>query len=74
MVTRRDEKRKGTWCASSARNRDTLNMIVLSTRVKPRGEKRCDDMATWSESKDESSKEENEKKSGKYVLHGNRLT
>ena len=36
-------------------------MIVLSTRVKPRGEKRCDDIATWSESKDESSKEENEK-------------
>ena len=72
MVTRRDEKRKGTWCASSARNRDTLNMIVLSTRVKPRGGKRCDDIATWSESKDESSKEENEKKSGKYVLHGNR--
>ena len=37
MVTR-DEMRKETWCASSARNRDTLNMIVLSTKVKPRGE------------------------------------
>ena len=40
MVTRRDEKRKRTWYASSARNWDTLNMIVLSIRVKPRGERR----------------------------------
>ncbi|RVW73110.1 hypothetical protein CK203_060267 [Vitis vinifera] len=37
MVTR-DEMRKETWCALSARNQDTLNMIVLSTKVKPRGE------------------------------------
>ena len=40
MVAKRDERRKGTWCASSERNRDTLNMIVLSTKVKPRGERR----------------------------------
>ena len=40
MVARRDEKRKKTWCVSNARNQDTLNMIVLSTKVKPRGEKR----------------------------------
>ena len=40
MEIRRDEKRKKTWYVSSARNRDTLNMIVLSTTVKPRGERR----------------------------------
>ena len=39
MVTRRDRKRKETWSVSSARSRDTLNMIVLSTKVKPRGER-----------------------------------
>ena len=38
-VTRRDEKRKKTWCVSSARNRDTLNIIVLYTEVKPRRER-----------------------------------
>ena len=32
-------KRKKIWCVSNARNRDTLNMIVLSTKVKPRGER-----------------------------------
>ena len=40
MVARRNEKRKEIWCVSSARNQDTLNMIVLSTKVKPKGEKR----------------------------------
>ncbi|KAL6326346.1 hypothetical protein AAG906_007851 [Vitis piasezkii] len=39
MVTRRDRRRKETWCASSIRNRVTLNMIVLYTKVKPRGER-----------------------------------
>ena len=38
MVTRRNEKRKEIWCVSSAKNRDTSNMIVLSTKVKPREE------------------------------------
>ena len=38
MVTRRNEKRKEIWCVSNARNRDTLNKIVLSTKVKPKGE------------------------------------
>ena len=40
MVTRRDGKKKRTWCASSVRNWDTLNMIILSTEVKPRRERR----------------------------------
>ena len=40
MVTRRDGKRKETWCVSSARNRDTLNMIFLYTKVKPRRERK----------------------------------
>ena len=34
------EEKRETLCVSSARNRDTLNMIVLSTKMKPRGEKR----------------------------------
>ncbi|KAL6331617.1 hypothetical protein AAG906_011557 [Vitis piasezkii] len=38
MVTRKNGKKKEIWCVSNARNRDTLNMIVLSTKVKPRGE------------------------------------
>ncbi|KAL6324243.1 hypothetical protein AAG906_006516 [Vitis piasezkii] len=38
MVTKRNEKRKEIWCVSNARNSDTLNMIILSTKVKPRGE------------------------------------
>ena len=29
---------KEIWCASNAKNQDTLNMIVLSTKVKPREE------------------------------------
>ena len=37
---RKKKGRKRTWCASSARNQCTFNMIVLSTRVKPRREKR----------------------------------
>ena len=40
MVTMRHEKQKRTWCVSGARNWDTLNMIVLSTKVKPRRERR----------------------------------
>ena len=32
------EEKKKIWCASNAKNRDTLNMIVLSTKVKPREE------------------------------------
>ncbi|KAL6329722.1 hypothetical protein AAG906_035370 [Vitis piasezkii] len=40
MVTRKNGRRKETWCASSARNRDTLNMIFLYTKVKPRRERR----------------------------------
>ena len=33
-----NEKRKEIWCVSNAKNRDTLNMIVLFTKVKPREE------------------------------------
>ena len=40
MVKWRDGRRKETWYASSARNWDTLNMIILFTKVKPRGERR----------------------------------
>ena len=36
MVTRRNGKRKEIWRVSNAKTRDTLNMIVLSTKVKPR--------------------------------------
>ena len=32
------EEKKKIWCASNAKNRDTLNMIVLSTKVEPREE------------------------------------
>ena len=31
-------KEKKNWCVSNAKNWDTLNMIVPSTKVKPRGE------------------------------------
>ena len=40
IVTRRNGKGKKIWCVSNAKNQDTSNMIVLSTKVKPRGEKR----------------------------------
>ena len=33
-------EKKEIWCVSNARNWDTLNMIVLSTKVKPRRERR----------------------------------
>ena len=40
MVTKRDGMRKETWCASSTKNRDTLNMIVLSTKNKDKRRKK----------------------------------
>ena len=38
MVIRRDGKRKEAWCASSEKNQNTLNMIVLFTKVNPKRE------------------------------------
>ena len=61
MVTKRDGRRKGTWCASSTKNRDTLNMIFLSTKNKDKRRKKKAMIATWSENEDESSEEETEK-------------
>ena len=46
MVTKRNGKGKKIWCASNAKNWDTLNMIILSTKVKPRGEKKKAMMTT----------------------------
>ena len=38
MVTKRNGKRKEIWCVSNAKNWDISNVIVISTKVKPREE------------------------------------
>ena len=49
MVTKRDERRKGTWCASSARSCDIkYDCPLYKSQANKRKKKAM--MATWSES------------------------
>ena len=60
MVTRRDEKRKGTWCVSNAKKLGHIkyDCPLYKSEAKRRMKKAM--MVTWSES-EESFEEENKK-------------
>ncbi|KAL6345676.1 hypothetical protein AAG906_017412 [Vitis piasezkii] len=64
---RRDEKRKRTWCVSSARNWDTLNMIVLFTRGSKKDKRFLDSGCSRHMTRDESKFSFLTKKNGGYV-------
>ena len=56
------KKKRGTSYATNARNLDISSMIVLSTKIKKRKEKKKTMVITWSNSEDNSMEEENENK------------